>query len=629
MKKLLTLLSFFFIIHATAQINPRTSWGKVSNEEINYKQVNFDPAAAAVILFEEGRMRIEREFETRVYRRIKVLDEKGIEAANQEIRYYTNDHIERISSIKAQTINIENGKTDIRTVDRRDFHDTQINEFWSKKTFAFPNVKVGSILEFEYVLVNKGMYTMDAWFFQHDYPTLHSKFEITNNSYRDFATLAIGNQIIQNTTKDQGSKWVLNNIPSFNSIPFLFNKKDMSERISLQLKGYHKSKGAFDHLIGYESVLSSWKALNRKMLDLYQTYTNNGVGKDIEKQIPNGKNETETLQNVFNYFKNNYQWNYIYGIYPKHSNREVHQKKSGSSAELNLLLNTALKAKGLSTDLIFISSRKNGKLIVSYPYLGQFNSVVNLVTTKDGNAFLIDASDLQFDLGYAALDNYNYYGLVVDANKERLISPQPPLSTHLSVQNYVIKDHQFMVNRTEKKNGYFKQKDKKLPDGLNKYNPIEAAVDLLTTEKNTQSRASENDLFQLERIQSETSHFTNNRFISIQNPLKTIISAYQLPEKNRIRALEFNFPFHYQIQVSIEIPPGFQVEIPQGFNSQRKAAKDALIYLQKAEIKEGKLLLQIEFLLSQYLLDKDYAATQTFFNQIIQASNQVILLKKN
>lgn len=629
MKKLLTLLSFFFIIHATAQINPRTSWGKVSNEEINYKQVNFDPEAAAVILFEEGRMRIEREFETRVYRRIKVLDEKGIEAANQEIRYYTNDHIERISSIKAQTINIENGKTDIRTVDRRDFHDTQINEFWSKKTFAFPNVKVGSILEFEYVLVNKGMYTMDAWFFQHEYPTLFSKFEMENFSNRDFTTIAIGNQIAQNAAHHKNGSWNLSNVPSFNSIPFLFNPKDMSERIALQLQGYYKSTGSYDKMVGYQSVMKNWKSLNKEMLDTYQTYTNNGVGKDIEKQIPNGKNETETLQNVFNYFKNNYQWNYIYGIYPKHSNREVHQKKSGSSAELNLLLNTILKAKGLSTDLIFISSRKNGKLIVSYPYLGQFNAVVNLVTTKDGNAFLIDASDLQFDLGYAALDNYNYYGLVVDANKERFTSIQPPISTYQSTQNYVIKDHQFMVNRTEKRNGYFKKKESKLPDGVNNYNPLLLAVDLVSNEMKSQNSADDNQASQLERIQYETNAFSNASFIPVQNPLKTIISAYQLPEKNRIRALEFNFPFHYQIQVSIEIPPGFQVEIPQGFNSQRKAAKDALIYLQKAEIKEGKLLLQIEFLLSQYLLDKDYAATQTFFNQIIQASNQVILLKKN
>lgn len=624
---IITLFSFFSI--TLGQINPKTSWGKVSDEEINYKQVHFDPDASAVILYEEGLMRIDREYETRVYRRIKILDEKGVDAANQSIALYTHDNIEKISSIKAQTINLENGKTETYAVDRKEFFDSKINEFWSEKKFTFPNVKVGSILEFEYVLHNKGLYTMDAWYFQHELPTLYSKFEIKNQSFRDYTTLAIGNLLFQSNKKHTSSPWVLTNVPSFHSIPFLFNSKDMSERISLQLKGYHKRSGALDNQIQYESVMTEWRTLNSKMLDLYKQYTNNAIGKEIEKEIANGNSDTQTLQNIYDYFKKNYKWNSIYGIYPKKSNREIHQSKVGSSSELNLLFNTILKAKGIKTDLIFVSSRRNGKLITSYPYLGQFNSVINLVTTNDGFLYLIDAADLTFDLGYASLDNYNYYGLIVDAKKEELIKLSPPISVYQSVQNYSIKDDHFLVTHTKKRKGYFKEKDQNHLAGTLKTNPINYAVDLLTTEINNQTRESDEDNFQLERIHSKTHPFTTGKFISIENPLKSVLSNFHLPEKNRIRTLEFNFPFHYITQSIIEIPSGFQVEIPQAFNQLQQIKNDDLIYNQKAEIIDGKLILQVEFQLGKYLLEGNYPAVQDFFNKAIQASNQVILFKKN
>src|SRR5690606_32466253 len=126
------------------------------------------------------------------------------------------------------------------------------------------------------------------------------------------------------------------------------------------------------------------------------------------------KDEKETLQNVYNYFKNNFIWNKFYGIWPKQSNRETQKEKSGNSTDLNLLLNSILNAKGFNAKMVLLSSRDNGILVISYPYLGQFNYAINLVTLNDGPAFLIDASDMKLDLGFAPLQVYNHYGLVVD-----------------------------------------------------------------------------------------------------------------------------------------------------------------------------------------------------------------------
>lgn len=629
MKNLFSLILILSLFSAIGQINPKTKWGNVSQEEINYKTVDFDPDAAAVILYEEGYTLIENAFETTVYRRIKILNERGLEAANQEIKYYAYKNLQNINSVKAQTINFENGKSVTSQIDKNSFFDTHLNEFWTVKKFAFPNVKVGSIIEFEYKIEDRSNY-IDAWSFQHKYPTLYSKYEITNRSTGDFTSLAIGEEAVRLSQKYEKSginKWELRNLPSYNRIPFLYNPKDAAERVSFQLRGYIREGGdALGHTSEYKSTMATWQELNREILNHYIQYTNTATGKEIAAQIPDGKTEKETLQNVFNYFKNRYSWNGYYGIYPHKTNRETGKDKSGNSADLNLLLNTVLKSKNLKTQPVLISTRQNGKPIGNYPYLGQFDSVVNLVTTAEGSSYLIDASDMSFGLGYAPLKNYNYSGLVADPKNDRFAELIPPISDYQSTQTYVVKDNHFAITRIEKRNGYFRQQDRKIPAGVIKYNPIANSLDLRTNEINSQTKDGEDQ--QMERIQSETADFTNSNFIAFSNPLKDIISTYKLFEKDRERALEFDFPFHYNVNAILDIPEGFKAEIPAGYDTQSMASNKDLGYIQSAEIKNGKLILHAEFYLAKPVLSKNYNEIKSFFDKIIQDSNKSLLIKK-
>lgn len=104
MKKLITLTFLLIYTSLFSQINPDTKWGKLSQVEIDYKEVTFEIDAPAVILFEEGRTSLTpNNVETNIYRRIKILKEKGIEAANQELLYYAYKSTEDINGLRAQT----------------------------------------------------------------------------------------------------------------------------------------------------------------------------------------------------------------------------------------------------------------------------------------------------------------------------------------------------------------------------------------------------------------------------------------------------------------------------------------------------------------------------------------------
>src|SRR5690606_31174453 len=233
------------------------------------------------------------------------------------------------------------------------------------------------------------------------------------------------------------------------------------------------------------------------------------------------------------------------------------------------------------------------------------------------------------DLGYAPLRDYNHFGMIVKPDADDFILLNPPLSEYNSIQNYVVKDGRFLTTRSDKRNGYFKEKIQNPTKGLEKYNPQTHALDFFTTETKRDFKNSDEENFELERIISETSSFENTNFINIENPLKNLISQFSLTEPARERPLEFNFPFFYKTDVFVEIPDGFKVEIPQGYNTHKKLSTNELIYFQSAEIKDDKLVLHIEFYLGKSTFNKNYVEIKNFFEKINLDASKAIMFKKS
>ena len=94
-----------------SQLNPKTNWGSVSEEEINFKEVPYEKEADAVILYESGEILVaNRNWGNKIYKRIKILSEKGKDIANYDLVYFSLMGIESVLNLRAQTINFENGK---------------------------------------------------------------------------------------------------------------------------------------------------------------------------------------------------------------------------------------------------------------------------------------------------------------------------------------------------------------------------------------------------------------------------------------------------------------------------------------------------------------------------------------
>jgi hypothetical protein len=147
-------------------------WQPIRSEEL---KMAFDPAHPmdAVMLYHEE-VNNDLTSHAYVYKRIKILTEKGRDLANVEIAYDRADF--GISDVKARTIAADGT---ITSFDGKTFDSTIVRGHGIKylaKTFTLPNVQVGSIIEWKYTLYWERFVHAPHWAVQDDLYQKRAKF---------------------------------------------------------------------------------------------------------------------------------------------------------------------------------------------------------------------------------------------------------------------------------------------------------------------------------------------------------------------------------------------------------------------------------------------------------------------
>lgn len=588
------------------------SFKKLTPHQLELKEVSFEKDASAVILDEDGFLDLsDGGYQLTTKRRIKILDESAINEGNIRLIFYGKDKIQHIGSVRAQAINLVNGEYVSTPVQDKDIYTVDINSLYKAVQFAVPNVKVGTIIEYQYILSSQPIYKIDAWEFQHDYPTLESTLKIKNMFSTGYGKLFSGNKLLSKyNNKIEGDTWTLNDIPSSKLIKYVLNPKNQLEAIYLQ-----------------SSNLRHWTDLKKDLKDIYYLTENPSSVKSFANAISNGATEKETFDQVVNHFNNHFKWNKIYGIYASKSQKDIILERTGNQAELNLLFRQVLKQKGINADLVLLSSRKNGKLLTKYPFLQQFDNVVNKVVLNDGSSYLINIVDVpKNDYKYAPLYLFNDYGFVMDDGKEEnFVQMHQFLSVHDVDFKYNFQDGKLKEVRKDHLTGYH-------------YNEqISDAREMIST--HVKSPVSMNydgtsNAFQFKdgkysiTHQSEVNTSSLGTFYTLQNPLKNFISLYTFDEEKRLYPIEFNFPYYYKILVTSEIPDGFEVIISNKFN-QTIRTNNQLIYSQTFAQKGNVLQVLYEFYLGQSNFPaSDYQVLKEHFAKIQTEIQKEITLKK-
>lgn len=184
-------------------------WRPVEQWERDIKDVPGNPGAPAIQLYYGLTRDDPAQFEF-IYRRIKVLTEKGKDREYADVEIELGPHLQ-LADLKARTIHPDGRITDF---DGHVFDKTIIKHRGFKisgKSFSFPDVTVGSILEYKYRLTWRGnVFFYSIWPLQHKLYTSREEFRF--KAYRVIGRIAYAylNQLSDVAPQLKNDYWQLN-----------------------------------------------------------------------------------------------------------------------------------------------------------------------------------------------------------------------------------------------------------------------------------------------------------------------------------------------------------------------------------------------------------------------------------
>lgn len=440
---------FLLLLALAAQAQDKTpaKFGNVSINDFANKVYSIDSNANAVVLADVGSSKIEgnsKGWFSLVYKRFKrvhVLNKNGYDIANVSISLYSDgDDEEVLDKVKAITYNVENGKVVESKLDTKSgvFKD-KINKNLVVKKFTFPNVKEGSIIEFEYTITSDYLQNLQPWEFQGAYPRLWSEYNLSMPEFFAYVFLTQGyrkydiykkedrgetyrvadsrgvsaTERFQFTASVTDHRWVMKNVQALKEENFTSTINNHTSKIEFQLSEFRQP-------LTYRKIMGTWASVTENLLKSEnfgeQLNKDNGWMKEILEPLKkSSSNKQELTQKIFGYVRDNYTCTDHSDKFLGQTLKNLNKTKNGTVAELNLLLTALLRHEDIDASPVILSTRSNGFTYSMYPLLSQYNYVITQV--KDGDkAYYLDASEPRLGFNRLPLRCYNGHARVV--NKE-------------------------------------------------------------------------------------------------------------------------------------------------------------------------------------------------------------------
>ncbi len=628
-----------FLLTTSFTYAQNVKMGKFSDEEINFKQVSYEPDAGAVVLWEEG----ESQFfsgllETTYLFRVKILSDAGKEHADVRVRYYLGDNkTENIFSVKAQITNFNGTAAETIKLDKENIFDVDLGNGLREMRITFPNVQVGSILEYTYKKADKNLTFLDGWTFQNPIPTLGSHYQIKMNPNFDYKMISQGFNLINNAeiSNEYGIyKWTLRNLFSLKEEPYMKNYRDYIERIEFQLSQYQTNTDNMGPQ--WKDVLNTWELLGDELISTYRDkgfYRSNPIEKELLDADISGDTQLEIAQKAYYYVRDNFTAEGEDFIYADQQINQLLKTRIGSPQELSLLLMGILKSQGISCDPILIGSKGNGRTnIVPFPFLTQFDEIL-LKTELDGKVQYLDLSDKVAPFGYVDLDKHVLAGLYLRQGESTLIPLEFKHSSNKIYFSEVNLEGSDLVMKNTLRHYYYEGLDwnkavsnlekQKEPldklfssDGMMSIKEIE--VDNSLTEKNY---VSTNFKIVLESA--------GDQDMIVFNPIKySSFSKNPFTQEYRIFPVDFEYAFTETSNVNIKIPEGYELDdYPE--EGMMTIAGNSIIFSYSAKPMNDVLVVASKLMVKNPLIPAaQYADLKYLMESIASKLNEPVVLKK-
>lgn len=667
-KKLSIILFVIIFSNVRAQ---EFKLGKVSVAELEEKVHPKDPSAAVAILFRKGEVKFEysdaKGFEvvTVVKTRIKIYKKERYEWANQEVGYYLESSLnEFVSFSDAYTHNLVEGKIEKSKLKNDGEFIEKINKFWGQKKITMPNVKEGSVLEFEYTIRTGHIGSLRDWYFQSRIPVNYSEYKTYIPEYYTYNLNQKGNTMLSTNVSTKTNQIILHSKDrtggSFSVVKTTFSedKIDFMETLttySVKDLPTIKEESFVNNIDNYASSISHELSMTKFPNSPVKSYSTdweyvvktiynyddfgpelNKTGyfeDEVNKLLTGLTTQPERITALFNDVKSNVKWNNFKGYSCNDGVKTAYKNKTGNTAEINLMLTTMLRYAQIDANPVLISTRDNG--ITFFPSRTAFNAVITTVETPAG-IILLDAAEKYSVTNILPLRDLNWYGRLIrkDGTSTEVDLMSKILSKQVTNMNIIVKSDGSTEGKVRNQFTDYEAlafRKENLALSKNSY------IDALETENNSveiKDYVRENDL-DLSKPIIEGYSFIDTKDVEVINgkiyisPL-LFLATKENPFKQEVREypIDFSYPTLHKYNINIEIPEGYVVEsIPTAINL--ATGSDIGSFKFMISNTENKIQLVITSTINTSIVSSDfYPVLKDFFQQMIDKQNEKIVLKK-
>lgn len=652
--KFIVFVVFIFLTVEGFPQNINREFGAVTISDFKVEAPDYDTNAVAVILFDIGSARFfdsDEGLDIRFTRnkRIRILKEAGLEYAEIKIPLYFSSYAKRetLYDIKVNSFSLSNGMIQKKSLGKESVYEEKISEHTILKKIAVPAVKVGTVIDIQYIMVSPYVVNLPDWEFQNEIPTLYSKYEVGITPFYEYTFLLQGADKFDEYKKsdeywkkksfdlveyhDLVHEFVMKDIPAFKDEAYITSREDYLIKLDFQLSKINYTSG------GVRQFLKTWSSLNKEFLqnDDFGDFTKKServARKIIDEELSiNGLSQSEKFTSIVDYVKNRFSWD---GKYRKFTDKSVNKflkESTGSSAELNLFLAGMLNAAGIKANPVLISTRDHGRIYLKYPYAHLFNDVIVLANV-DGRNVLTDATEPLLASDRIPSECINHYGLVIDKEGESWIDLSNSYNfTSATSKTLAIKidTANNMINATVR-------------ERCDEYAAIGKKKMFVEDEENYVRKLEKRGLENVSILEVKNDNRPGQPFIvkySVDFPLgfiddKILISPFlTLPmSENLLKQKERNFPVdmiyrkHWSYTSSIELPVGYEVvEMPEAYLMDNSIAKIVIV----TENKNNVLFVRgvVELKKAVYPLE-EYKRLRSYLNEIVRRLNDRVVIQK-
>jgi len=654
----LSLLILLCPVFALAQENFGFPFGKTTYTEIDVNVYEKDTSAAAYFIKEVAEAHIDYKTNNTLiftyHAKIKILKQSAASLGDVRIKMgksLTGSSREQVRNIRASAFNITStGLKETKLDPKSVFMEKNDRGLYDYAKFAIPDVKAGTIIEYQYELVSPFIFNFRKWDFQSDIPKMYSEYwtvipanYVYNIILRGYLPLTSRkDDILKACINDGGgsiadcvsTRYIMKNVPAFREEEYMTARENFMSSINYELSEVRHWNGRVD------KVTKEWEDADEELRRDDRFGQQLRKGKDVvdgylDVSILSEPDQLTKAKKIYDFVKFRFTWNDYFGKYSDLGIKKAFDQKTGNVADINLSLVAALRYAGFEADPVLLATRGVERPTELHPVLSDFNYVIARVSIGD-KVYLLDAVDDFLPFGLISDYCYNGKGRVMAEQGSYWTDIKPTDRNRMAIQGNLKLTPEGMMKGaiTYTYYGYAAVGRRKalmrFSDETTYLEDVRANNHAYAIE--AYKRTMEDDLslpivevFDVEISVFDTpstTHFLFNPFFGHQtkaNPFKT---------EQRHFPVDYGVPVDRNIVVSVEYPDDVEVaSLPDRVGMTLPRAGGRYIYL--AESDGTKLSVSNIFSISKpQFAPEEYPFLRELYARMIQAENADIIFQR-